>query len=131
MSAPGSLRVVSEPKCGNAPRQEITRRLAVALAIGDEAELGQLLAPTAEWKVLGETARCGLAAIVEWSVRSSAPSELRVLSIITHGREASIDGEIVTADGHVTGFCHVVRFASTARAAPVTVVRTYRAASVA
>jgi hypothetical protein len=47
MSAPGSLRVVSETKCGNAPRQEITQRLAVALAIGDEAELGQLLAPAA------------------------------------------------------------------------------------
>lgn len=127
MSTSDPLRVVSEANCGNAPRHEITRRLAVALAIGDDAELASLLAPAAEWTILGETARSGLAAIVDCSRRSSTPTELRILSVITHGREASIDGEAVAADGTITSFCHVLRFANTAKSAPITVIRTYLA----
>lgn len=130
MSAPDPLRIVSEPNCGNAPRHEITRRLAIALATGDEAELESLLAPAVEWTILGEAAHSGRAAIIDRSRRSSSPTELRVLSVITHGREASIDGETVAAEGTITGFCHVLRFASTAKSAPITVIRTYLAVPV-
>ncbi len=130
MSKANSLRIVAQPNCGNAPRHEITRRLAVALATGDEAELEDLLALTAEWTLLGETTRSGLTAITDYSAQAATPTELRVLSIITHGREASIDGETVTADGKVTNFCHVLRYANTTKTAPITAIRTYRAAQV-
>ncbi|MCC3283588.1 hypothetical protein [Arthrobacter caoxuetaonis] len=124
-----AIRVETAPNCGNAPRHEITRRFAVALAGSDATELESLLSPDAEWDVLGKAACRGLPAIIETVALAAAVVELRVLSVITHGREASIDGEAVFKDGAVMNFCHVLRFANTAKTAAITKIRTYHAAS--
>lgn len=129
MIRPMTIRVHSEPNCGNAPRHEITRRFAVALASIDATDLESLLSPDAEWDVLGKTACRGLPAILETVALAAAAVELRVLSVITHGREASIDGEVQFEDGQVLSFCHVLRFANTAKTAPITKIRTYHASS--
>lgn len=121
------IRVHTEPNCGNAPRHEVARRLAVALAGADSTELESLLSPDAEWDVLGRAASRGLPAILANAEPRSPAVELRVLSVITHGREASIDGVTLFKDGQVVNFCHVLRFANTAKTAAITKIRTYEA----
>lgn len=123
----GDMRVHTEPNRGNAPRHEIVRRLAVALAVGDAKELENLLAPGIEWQILGETTVGELDAVIEYAKRTPTPAELRVHSVITHGREACIDGEMLSGQGHRTNFCHILRFANAAKTAAITKVRTYQA----
>lgn len=124
-----AIRVHTEPNCGNAPRHDVARRLAVALAGADPSELEALLSPDAEWDVLGTAACRGLPAILENAAPASPAVELRVLSVITHGREASIDGVTLFKDGRAVNFCHVLRFANTAKTAAITKIRTYQAAA--
>lgn len=124
-----AIRIITEPNCGNAPRHEITRRFAVALASADTSELELLVSPDAEWDILGKLSCRGLPAIIESAGLTLASVELRVLSVITHGREASIDGEVLLENGHVMNFCHVVRFANAAKTAAITRIRTYEASS--
>lgn len=123
---PGAMQVYAEPNCGNAPRHEIVRRFAVALAVGDTQDLENLLAPGIEWKVPGEATVKERAAVLEHAKSAPTPTELRVLSVITHGREACIDGETLSAQGDRTSFCHVLRFASTSKTAAITKIRTYQ-----
>lgn len=123
----GGMQVHTEPNCGNAPRHESLRRFALALAIGDATELENLLAPGFEWKILGETTVEAVSAVLERAQRTPEPAELRVLSVITHGREACIEGETLSVQGHLTSFCQVLRFASTSKTAAITRVRTYQA----
>ncbi|GAA1345013.1 hypothetical protein [Arthrobacter roseus] len=125
-----AIRVLTEQNCGNAPRHEISRRLAVALASIDATELESLLSADAEWNVLGEVPCNGIPAILEHAASTSAAIELRVVSVITHGREASIECAVRYDDGHIVNFCHVLRFANTAKTAAITKIRTYQASSV-
>lgn len=122
-----SIRVVTEPNCGNAPRHEIARRFAAALAGRDENELNLLLAPEVTWNLVGEAQFDGMPALLERASQSADATQLRVLSVITHGREASIDGQLVMTDGRTLSVCHVLRFANTAKTARITGIRTYQA----
>lgn len=123
----GALRVVSEPNCGNAPRHEILRRFAVAPATCDAGELGALLSEGVSWDLLGEAVYNGIPAVLDRASHHPDAVEMCVRSVITHGREASIDGELVTAGGQRVSFCHVLRFPGAAKTARVTTIRTYRA----
>ena len=121
-----SIRVITEANCGNAPRHEITRRFAAALAAADANELDLLLSPDVVWNLIGEAHFDGVAALLERAAQGPDATELRVLSVITHGREASIDGQLTMTDGTTQSICHVLRFANTAKTARITSIRTYQ-----
>lgn len=78
-----SIPVITEPNCGNAPRHEITRRFAAALATADADELHLLVSPQVSWSLLGEGEVEGLSALQDRAAQAPQADELRVLSVIT------------------------------------------------
>lgn len=106
--------------CGNAPRKLFLIDFNKALANG-ELDFFQVLIPDKiTWEIVGQqqmTDKAGflkaLKGLQLWKVK-----ELIVDSIITHGPEASVSGQVVAKDKSVYRFCHIYRFT---RASGVTI----------
>ncbi|MHA7262906.1 hypothetical protein ACX80W_06830 [Arthrobacter sp. TMN-37] len=117
---------LTEPAgCGNAPRQLIIRDVVLALAAVDEPQLRRLLAETVRWDLPGAESIEGMDALTGRLSRQDEVAGIALASILTHGREGSADGVLTFAGGARQAFCHVLRFASAAKTAKVTGIRSY------
>lgn len=117
------MKTVLPTDCGNAPRIAIVGEFVTDWAKRDTEAMAAWLTDDAEWTVVGhETVRGeGVAARVCPEGRTDS---LEVTSIITHGRLASCDGFLDSDSGRLY-FSHVLRFASTSKAAKIREARTY------
>lgn len=120
-----TLKVHDEPDCGNAPRKEILRDLALALAVPDADAVASLVRDDVTWTVAGGAQRTGVDAVRAWVAARPASASVTYESLITHGRDASVSGHTVDGGGRVEHFCHMVRFAGTAKTAPAVAVTSY------
>jgi hypothetical protein len=92
----------------------------VAFANGDMDFFQELIPDKIIWEIAGEQQISDKVSFLKalkdrqlWKVK-----ELVVESIITHGPEASVSGQVVAKDKSVYKFCHVYRFT---RASGVTI----------
>lgn len=119
------VTVRSTPDCGNAPRKEVLRDLVVALAERDGETVAALVGEDVEWNLVGDTVVRGREAVRAWAADLPEAKEVAFGALITHGREAGVDGMIEAADGTRHAFCHVLRFPGTARTAKIAEIRSY------
>ncbi|WP_415953025.1 nuclear transport factor 2 family protein [Streptomyces sp. KLOTTS4A1] len=119
------LRIHSTPDCGNAPRKEVLRDLVIALAERDGETVSALVAEGVVWNQVGVSASDGREAVRGWAAAGPEVEELSFGALITHGREASVDGTLELTDGTRHAFCHVLRFAGAARTAKIVEIRSY------
>lgn len=119
------VTVQSPPDCGNAPRKEVLRDLVVALAGRDGGTVAALVGENVEWNLVGGTVLRGREAVRAWAAGLPEAKEVAFGALLTHGREAGVDGMVETADGTRYAFCHVLRFPGTARTAKITEIRSY------
>lgn len=117
------MRTSLPSDCGNSPRTTLVSEVVTHWARREVEALASFLAADVEWTLVGRTVASGAVA-AERACPAVVPDALEVTSIITHGRLASCDGHLVSGAGR-TAFSHVLRFASTARTAPVKEIRTY------
>lgn len=108
--------------CGNAPRVRIVADILTHWARGEAQELTPWLGADFRWTRIDAAGEHELA--VRHAVPTEAPDSLEFLTIITHGPTAACDG-VLTYDGAVVGFSHVVRFAGAGKSAPVVRIRSY------
>ncbi|WP_430591853.1 hypothetical protein [Humidisolicoccus flavus] len=119
------LKIVDQPDCGNAPRRELVRELTTHLAAREASLVTAFLSDDVEWSVNGNTPMRGTDAVEAWISAGPALRELRFGAILSHGREASIDGVMVPTSGALLPFSVFFRFTSTAKTAPIAAVRSY------
>jgi hypothetical protein len=98
--------------CGNAPRKLFLIDFNSALANGDTDFFQELIPEKITWDIVGQgpiTDKAGFLKAVKnltlWKVK-----ELVVETIITHGYEASVSGQVVAKDKSLYKFCHIYRF---------------------
>ena len=92
------------------------RDLIIGFAHGD---VDAILAPMSDdivWHLVGETVIEGKERVREMmeGMKSVGTSDLVIESIITHGRDAAVNGVIRSNAGQSHAFCDVVQFTSTA-----------------
>src|SRR5690606_62467 len=114
------------PDCGNAPKKLFLKDFTVALAKGDVDFLTDCIGDHMVWEVVGESQVTGKEDYVKaikrhklWKVKG-----MSIDTIITHGTEASVSGQITAKDNSKFGFCNIYKFRS-AGAAIVNSVRTF------
>src|SRR5690606_22511974 len=107
-------KVSIPPDCGNAPKKNLLKDLAVAAVNGDLKFVESLLSDDLTWEIVGQSSIAGKENVLKglpqhklWKAK-----ELVVDTIITHGREASVNGQIVARDNSSYSFCEVFRFKS-------------------
>ncbi len=108
--------ITVKPDCGNSPEKALLRDLVIGFAHGD---IDAILAPMSDdivWHLVGETVIEGKESVREMmeGMQNVGTSDLVIETIITHGREAAVNGVIRSNAGQSHAFCDVVQFASTA-----------------
>src|SRR3546814_823977 len=99
--------------CGNSPRREFLKEFNSAFAKGDTAFIEANLDDEVSWHMVGDRTITGKPAFVaELELMKASPVKKLVLqTVVTHGRDASVSGEMHMATGEVYAFCDVYAFA--------------------
>ena len=102
--------------CGNAPKRQLLRDLNIAFARSDVDAILAYFTEDIIWRIVGEREIRGEAAVRQEleSMQGVVTRELVIHSIITHGREGAINGEVITQNGEHYAFCDICQFSSAA-----------------
>ena len=105
-------KVQIQPDCGNAPRKLFLKDLQVAIANGDLSFVTDNIPDKIKWEIVGQKIITGqenylkaLRGTKHWKAK-----ELIIDTIITHGPDASVSGQITTTNNSKFAFCNVYRF---------------------
>ncbi len=102
------------PDCGNAPRKEFLKNFNIAFATGDAEFIIKHVSDDIEWTIYGDKKISGKEQFEQEMniMKEYTADEVTIHSIITHGREASLNGEMKMGD-KTYAFCDVYRFTNT------------------
>ena len=108
------MKVILNTECGNAPKKELIKDLTIYFASYDIHKVTEYLSDDVSWTLVGDEPIAGkehfVAALHEMSHNKAV--ELTINSIITHGKEAAINGEMIMEDGNKFGFSDFYEFSS-------------------
>ena len=124
------MLIVEAPEdCGNAPRKRVIRDFIVALYSGQTPEVLGYLSENVNWKMIGSWDASDKTGVGHYLSQYTKIVHLRIGTIITHGTDCGIDGEITFESGQQAAFCHVLIFTGGARTAKIKAVRSYQIVS--
>ncbi len=106
------VKVIVSADCGNAPKKLFLKQFNTAFAEGNIEFLAESVSDDIVWKIVGTQLIAGKAefdATLE-KIDFTENSEVTVKRIITHGKEAAANGEIVTTTGQKYTFCDFYEF---------------------
>ena len=100
--------------CGNSPKKTFLRDWQVACAEGNAAYITEHISDDITLQSVGEAKVEGKQAVLEAinAMMNEPIAELVIHTIITHGREGAVNGEIHCENGEVMAFCNVYMFKS-------------------
>jgi hypothetical protein len=114
------------PDCGNAPKRELLRNYAVAVAERNLADMLAFVSDDVEWEVVGKgrTRRDGFESTVD-SLLGGDVAGLALHSVLTHGDEGCVTGVMEMADGRMIRFCDVYKFNGHSKTAKIKTITSF------
>lgn len=102
-----------EADCGNSPKKEFLKNFNVAFATGDAQFIIDHVSDDIQWTMYGDKELKGKKDFAKEIniMKDYVADEVIVHSIVTHGAEAALNGEIKMG-GKSYAFCDVYRFVS-------------------
>ena len=106
------VKITVKPDCGNSPRKLFLKDLNIAFAEGDTAFIVENIDDKVIWELVGDENIHGKADFVETlgKVVDNKLEALTISNIITHGKEAAVNGVRKLAQGGEYSFCDVYTF---------------------
>ncbi|MEO1253313.1 MAG: nuclear transport factor 2 family protein, partial [Bacteroidota bacterium] len=107
-------KITVTPDCGNAPRKEFLKNLNIAFATGDADFIIEHVSEDIKWNIYGDKHINGKEDFTKEMniMKDYTADEVVIHSIITHGREAALNGEMKMGE-KTYAFCDVYRFTNT------------------
>jgi hypothetical protein len=106
------MKINSKPDCGNSPKKELVKDMTIYFSSYDLDKAMNHLDKDVSWTLVGDKRVVGKekfrVALEEMSQNKAL--ELTIHSIITHGKEAAVNGEMVMEDGSKFGFSDFYKF---------------------
>ncbi|NDV16025.1 nuclear transport factor 2 family protein [Muricauda sp. TY007] len=108
------MKLNIKPDCGNAPKRALVKDLTCYFASNEIEKAIGLLDTNITWTLVGDKTISGIKPFrtVLQVMRQNKVQELTIYSIITHGKEAAVNGEMVLEDGSTLGFSDFYEFTS-------------------
>ncbi len=121
------LKVYCEEDCGNAPKKELLKELAIAYAKGDIVFCLEWVKDEVEWDIVGKQQIRGMNEYEKALTQRTDGEihELYIHNIITHGNTASLNGTIVLEDEQKIAFCNVYNFSGFGKKAKIKTITSY------
>lgn len=112
--------------CGNSSRKLLLKDLNIAYAHTNTGKILSHFAGDIIWEVCGKRQYRGIEAVEQYltQLETQTIKTYAVETIITHGKDASVNGEI-SVDGTELAFCDVYTFSSTSKDAKINRMRSY------
>jgi len=100
--------------CGNAPKKELLRDFTVAFTTDSPDFILENIAHDVHWVIVGDKAIEGKEQMAKElpEMLDGSMVELNIDSIITHGDEGAVSGNMKFKEGKTFGFCDLYKFAS-------------------
>ena len=119
-------KVVKSKSCGNSPKNLFVQALVIAIETANVTAFSRCISDDLLWAIPGRKSFDGKAAALAFlkSRKLSAPAQVRVRRVISHGRAGAGDGTLVLQSGLPHSFCHVFEFTS-ARGNRVSAISSY------
>ncbi len=107
-------KISIKPDCGNAPRKEFLKSFNIAFATGDADFIIDHVSDDISWMIYGDKYITGKEDFNKEIniMKDYTADEVVIHSIITHGREAALNGEMKMGE-KVYAFCDVYQFTNT------------------
>lgn len=109
------MKLNIKPDCGNSPKKELVKNLTILFASYEIDKAMNFLDVKVAWTLVGDETVFGKekfrAALAQ--MNGNKALELTIHSIVTHGKEAAINGEMKMEDGNEFGFADFYEFSST------------------
>jgi len=109
------MKINLKPDCGNSPIKALVKELTTLFACYNTDELKQYFDEHIEWCFVGDSTvkrRASFCKALE-NMQNNTAIELTIDSIVTHGKEAAVNGEQNLKKGEAYGFSDFYEFAST------------------
>lgn len=105
-------KLKTKADCGNSPRKKFLNDFYFSVSKADTEFAKQHLGDQFEWNRIGQFHSSGKEQFSQaFSEHPFAKAEqISIETIITHGRDASVNGEIHTNDGKTYAFCDIFKF---------------------
>ncbi|MFD2100793.1 nuclear transport factor 2 family protein [Flagellimonas iocasae] len=120
------MKLNIKPDCGNSPKREFVKNLTILFASYELEKAMEYMDDAVIWTLVGDKPIMGkkeFKAELE-KMRENKATELTIHGIITHGKEAAINGEMKMTDGTVFGFSDFYEFTS-AKGSKVKAITSY------
>ena len=107
-------KITVTPDCGNAPRKQFLSEFNIAFATGNADFIINHVSDDIQWNIHGDksiTQKDQFAKEMD-IMKDYTADEVVIHSIITHGREAALNGEMKMGDKTYV-FCDIYRFTNT------------------
>ena len=106
--------IIVTPDCGNAPRKKFLSEFNIAFAKGDADFIIDHVSEDIQWHLHGDKSIVGKEQFTKEIniMKAHTADEIIIHSIITHGREAALNGEMTMGDNTFV-FCDIYRFTNT------------------
>lgn len=108
------MKLNIKPNCDNTPKKELIKNLTVAFASYNIEKAMNYMDTNVKWTLVGEAPIVGkvqFVAALEKMSHNKAKT-LTIESILTHGKEAAVHGEMLMEDRTVFGFSDFYEFKS-------------------
>ena len=101
--------------CGNSPKKAFLRDFNIAFAEGNADYIINAVTDDIVWTIVGDKRVIGKDDFTKTihEMEDFFIKELTIHTIITHGREASVNGVMVMPDGKCYSFCDIYHFKNT------------------
>lgn len=108
------MKLNIKPDCANSPKRELVKNLTIYFASYDLPKAMSYLDPDVVWTLVGDEPIVGRGQFEKalQAMSQNKATELTIHSIVTHGKEAAINGEMIMEDGNVFGFSDFYEFTS-------------------
>ena len=102
--------------CGNSPKQQFLLEVNRAFAFGEINFLTASLSEDLDWEIVGNQAGDTRSSFLDMVREMSGGETIQwiIQTVITHGKDGAVQGEIHLANGKVYAFCDVYQFTSAA-----------------
>src|SRR5690625_4522001 len=123
----GSFKIVCPADCGNAPKKIVLKEFNIAMASQDKNLITSYITDDVQWNIIGNRTVHGYVKFVETLIQSATAKvvELHIQHIITHGKEASVNGKVILENDNSISFCHVYNFNSFGKNSKIKEITSY------
>lgn len=121
-------KIINQPNCGNAPKQQFIRDFYVAIAENELDKAFGMMTDNIIAKIPGYTTASGINAVKNLISKDAGRTKIGELTIentITHGKYGAINGKMFFEDGEEMEFCSVCAFSSHAKNAKLNSIKVY------